>query len=1308
MNFYKMRTTRIAMPLCRIAALLIAIHVATDFLSERPSSSRTSYASEYLGNNQRSGFTDATVPTEPLLLWTYNERHAPRAAWPEPFGELQFIDFDYSDQVTIGEGLVYFGSSADHTIRAMDASSGEQQWAFYTEGPVRFAPVLHKDRLYAVSDDGYLYCLKASNGSLIWKRRLAPGNQRCIGNEQMVSKWPCRSGVLIEGDKLYTTAGMWSADGVIIYCLNADNGEVIWKNDTTGHRWMLLPHGSGYGGVSPQGYLALYKDTLYVAAGRAAPAIFDADTGELLFHEIGLGYKAHYPGGSWIMAAHDWIMFKRQHNYKDTDVKNTEYQIGGNAEGIILYNYRTGEPEIALVGGRIIAAAIGEDLILGGAGSVIRVNADELRDAYKAHPEGKGQKGEPKYYDPAPLAKWNTDIGRVYTLMIAGNTIIAGGKGTITLLDASSGRKLCAKSVDGSVRGLAVSQRMFIATTTSGKIYCFGEGDSDSVKVVSYQRSAPAGTQDASSEVIEEMGITAGYCLMLGAGDGSLLLDLLEQTKLTVYCLEPDAAKRSRLRALLDDAGMLGVRAQLHDGSFDEMPYTHYCGNCIIWGSKLGSSADQVDFKGLYRSLRPWGGVAYEYGERSTASASKGRLIADGVPEEEIAEGSFGTLVRRGPLPGAGEWTRAHGNPGNTFSSGDDLVKPPLGILWWGGVGPERIVSRHWRAPVPLFSKGRMFIQGQHDIIGVDAYTGREIWNRHIENIGRFPPTFRGGNIITDGDRVYCVNGLTCYALDGKTGQTVREYTHVLSPEQEAETRKLTALHGVLTKKTKSGKYGLKDPSVVWEFLGLAGNRLIGTLGFDAANLKHNGMAIPNQSRYIFAYDEATGAKAWEIKLENTVMPTAIVSDEENLYFIDRTDEWTYQTIRRRGDNDDFCSKLVAVRLADGTTVWTHDGLAPERKALMLKDGIIVATANFSDVAEDATSGLAAFDAADGDRLWQWDRVRATGRRGGPVRHVFIVGDALYTPQALDLRTGKPKLTCRDPLTGQPSPLQLSGQNFCGSISAGNHILAYRSTALGFTSLTENTPCYWLPEKRTSCWISMLPAGGILLAPEGTSTCVCSFNYKTSLALIPAERHESWGIYRQGPELGQGIGSSWKGAEKIVGRPADFGDLRINLNAPGDHYDETTGGSFLAWPQVTRSGKGFVVVPVQGTDDVPGFRFNSDFTAISGTERPWIYSSGLTGEIELKIMGTEEKKYRTILHFIEPEQARQGDRVFDVLINGKKVVTQLDIVREAGAPHRALAKKVKGIGLCTTVELTLKTVSGKSPVLCGVEIIADE
>jgi outer membrane protein assembly factor BamB len=684
-------------------------------------------------------------------------------------------------------------------------------------------------------------------------------------------------------------------------------------------------------------------------------------------------------------------------------------------------------------------------------------------------------------------------------------------------------------------------------------------------------------------------------------------------------------------------------------------------------------------------------------------------LAAAGIPEKEITRGTFGVRVQRGPLPGAGEWTRAHGNPGNTFSTTDSIVKLPLGILWWGGVGPDRIVTRHWRAPVPLFSKGHMFIQGQHDIVGVDAYTGREMWNRHIRDVGRFPPAFRGGNIIADGDCVYCVTGLTCYALDAKTGETVRRYTHQLTPEQREETQKMLPLHGQLksTWNQMDGKLELVNPSIVWEFLGMAGDCIIGTLGYDAANLKHNRMAIPNQSRYIFAYDKASGEKAWEIKLDETVMPTAIVSDEQNLYYIDRTDQWTAEVLMRRRGLESFHSKLSAVRLSDGETVWTRD-LAPERKALFLKNGVIVASANFSDVSSNSTSGLSAFDATNGRKLWEHDRVRATTRRGGPVRHIFIVGDVVYTPEPLDLRTGEPLQTQVDPLTGEPTRFELSGQYFCGAVAACENMIAYRSTPIGFKSLTDNSPCYWLSEKRPSCWISLLPAGGMLLSPEGQSTnCTCSFNYKTSSALIPVERHESWGIYRRGPELRQRIGSAWKGAPIIEGRPANFDQLRINLNAPGDHYDSETGRGFFAWPQATREGDGFYIVPVSGDAQAEGFRFNSDFNPIAGTKRPWIYSSGLTGDIQLEVLGTEERQYRVVLHFAEPESLGKGDRVFDVLINGDKVFSRLDIVAETGAPKTALAKVITELAPCTTVKIELKSVSDQPALLCGVEVVPE-
>ena len=80
--------------------------------------------------------------------------------------------------------------------------------------------------------------------------------------------------------------------------------------------------------------------------------------------------------------------------------------------------------------------------------------------------------------------------------------------------------------------------------------------------------------------------------------------------------------------------------------------------------------------------------------------------------------------------------------------------------------------------------------------------------------------------------------------------------------------------------------------------------------------------------------------------------------------------------------------------------------------------------------------------------------------------------------------------------------------------------------------------------------------------------------------------------------------------------------------------------------------------------------------------------------------------HRLRLHFMEPEPLRKGGRVFDVRINGKTVLAQLDIVAEAGAPNKAVVKDVKGIGPCRTIELSLKRVSGKPPLLCGIEAIS--
>ena len=126
----------------------------------------------------RSGATEESLPARLYLQWVYKAPHPPSPAWPEPGRELNRLAFDYAYELTAAGGLVYYGSSADHKIYAIELASGMSRWSFFTEGPVRFAPTIEDGRVFACSDDGRLYCLSAKDGTLAWQFRGGPTDER--------------------------------------------------------------------------------------------------------------------------------------------------------------------------------------------------------------------------------------------------------------------------------------------------------------------------------------------------------------------------------------------------------------------------------------------------------------------------------------------------------------------------------------------------------------------------------------------------------------------------------------------------------------------------------------------------------------------------------------------------------------------------------------------------------------------------------------------------------------------------------------------------------------------------------------------------------------------------------------------------------------------------------------------------------------------------------------------------------------------------------------------------------------------------
>ncbi len=220
----------------------------------------------YRADAGRTGYTPQQLPATLSLRWTFRAAHPPMPAWPSS----ERMTFDRAYQPVIAGSSVYFGSSADGKVSALDAGTGAVRWTHFTDAPIRFAPAVWRDRVLVAGDDGYLTCLAAADGQLLWRLRGGPRDDMLLGGDRMILRWPARGGPAVAGDVVYFAAGIWPSEGVFLYAVDPAAGKVLWCNDSSGSMEMDQPHpgARARSGVAAQGYLALAGDDLLVPTGR--------------------------------------------------------------------------------------------------------------------------------------------------------------------------------------------------------------------------------------------------------------------------------------------------------------------------------------------------------------------------------------------------------------------------------------------------------------------------------------------------------------------------------------------------------------------------------------------------------------------------------------------------------------------------------------------------------------------------------------------------------------------------------------------------------------------------------------------------------------------------------------------------------------------------------------------------------------------------------------------------------------------------------------------------------------------------------
>jgi len=193
----------------------------------------------YRANSARSGANDTSVPHELRVSWQADVGGKPSG-------------------VTVAAGKAFVASVDAHAVHALETESGSRLWSYTTGGRVDSPPTIC---MFVVppsggsgevvddakstkeppkggttnslclfgSADGWIYCLRASDGELVWRFRAAPAERHVIVRGQLESAWPVHGGVLVLGDEAIVSAGRSSYldGGIHVYRFHTATGKMI-------------------------------------------------------------------------------------------------------------------------------------------------------------------------------------------------------------------------------------------------------------------------------------------------------------------------------------------------------------------------------------------------------------------------------------------------------------------------------------------------------------------------------------------------------------------------------------------------------------------------------------------------------------------------------------------------------------------------------------------------------------------------------------------------------------------------------------------------------------------------------------------------------------------------------------------------------------------------------------------------------------------------------------------------------------------------------------------------------------------------
>lgn len=378
----------------------------------------------HLHDNRRSATTTEQLNAATLTQsWVFTSKSRPQPAWHgkmvrDSYAKRTFqsdsFDYDKAFNIIAADGKVFFGSTSANACIALNDNDGTELWRAPVGGAVRIAPTYDNGKVYFGSDDGQAYCVNAANGAKIWNYRGGPSATLIGNNHKFTSRFPCRTGVLVQGGKAYCGFGLLTWHGNYMCKLDATTGTEENKN---------LRNSTNY---SFEGPLLADANNVYVPQGKNRPASFSLADVTYLGRFSG-------SGGTYATLTSDGRLFHGpSHNSSNRTDHMTESTASTRSKTSD-HNYYN----------RIIVNGSTEYKL--------------IRDAATA----------------TGGAPWTQAMENPVTIILGGTTLYVGARKKIMAIDTATGNVLKILTVDGDAYSLAIANGKLFASTSTGKIYCF-------------------------------------------------------------------------------------------------------------------------------------------------------------------------------------------------------------------------------------------------------------------------------------------------------------------------------------------------------------------------------------------------------------------------------------------------------------------------------------------------------------------------------------------------------------------------------------------------------------------------------------------------------------------------------------------------------------------------------------------------------------------------------------------------------------------------------------------------------------------